>query len=86
MTASGITCFRDLATCEVSARVVDQLCQDKLRSYSLSTAKHVKAVISNVMTFAMQAGAVETNPARQIPPDRAPGEEQAEEGPGAHRS
>jgi integrase len=53
---------------EVKTPVVNALCQAKLKAYSLSLAKHTKAVISNVMTFAVQAGAVERNPAREIAP------------------
>jgi integrase len=53
---------------EVKTPVVNALCQAKLKSYSLSLAKHTKAVISNVMTFAVQAGAVERNPAREVAP------------------
>lgn len=53
---------------EVKTPVVNALCQAKLKAYSLSLAKHSKAVISNVMTFAVQAGAVERNPAREIAP------------------
>ncbi len=51
---------------EVSVHVVDQLCQDKLRNYSLSTAKHVKAVVGNVLTFAVQARAIDANPTKEI--------------------
>ncbi|TWF94407.1 tyrosine-type recombinase/integrase [Saccharopolyspora dendranthemae] len=53
---------------EVKTPVVNALCQSKLKANSLSLAKHVKAVISNVMTYAVQAGAVEENPVRQIAP------------------
>lgn len=53
---------------EVKAPVVNSLCQATLKANSLSLAKHVKAVVSNVMTFAVQAGAIEENPVRQIAP------------------
>lgn len=53
---------------EVKTPVVNSLCQAKLKAHSLSLAKHTKAVISNVMTFAVQAGAVEKNPTREIAP------------------
>ncbi|WP_039791203.1 site-specific integrase [Amycolatopsis sp. ATCC 39116] len=53
---------------EVKTPVINALCQAKLKAHSLSLAKHTKAVISNVMTFAVQAGAIERNPTREIAP------------------
>lgn len=51
---------------EVRPNVVNSLCQAKLKAYSLSTAKHTKAVVGNVMTFAIAAGAIDRNPVREI--------------------
>ncbi|HEX6352027.1 MAG TPA: site-specific integrase [Actinophytocola sp.] len=53
---------------EVKTPVVNSLCQAKLKAHSLSLAKHTKAVVSNVMTYAVQAGAIKANPAREIAP------------------
>lgn len=53
---------------EVTTPVVDRLCQAKLKEHSVSLAKHVKAVISHIMTFAMQAEAIDRNPVRGIAP------------------
>lgn len=58
----------NLRLVEVKTPAVNSLCQRKLKSYSLSTARHTKAVISNVMTFAVQAGAIPSNPVREIAP------------------
>lgn len=58
----------NLRLVEVKPHVVNSLCQKKLKTYSLSLARHTKAVISNVMTFAVDAGALSTNPAREIGP------------------
>lgn len=51
---------------EVKPPVINSLCQRNLKTYSLSLAKHTKAVVGNVMTFAVQAGAIDTNPTREI--------------------
>ena len=51
---------------EVKTPVVNTLCQEKLKNNSLSLAKHTKAVISNVMTFAVQAGAIGENPVKHM--------------------
>lgn len=51
---------------EVKTPAVNKLCQAKLKGHSLTLAKLVKAVISNVMVFAIQAGAVEKNPTKGI--------------------
>ncbi|RKT84170.1 Site-specific recombinase XerD [Saccharopolyspora antimicrobica] len=51
---------------EIKAPVINALCQNKLKANSLSLAKHVKAVINGVMVFAIQEGAIETNPVREI--------------------
>jgi integrase len=56
----------NLRLVEVKAPVINSLCQAKLREYSLSLAKHTKAVVGNVLTFAVQAGAIPTNPTREI--------------------
>lgn len=56
----------ELRLYEVKTPVVNKLCQAKLKDNSLTLAKLVKAVISNVMIFAIQAGAVETNPTKGI--------------------
>ncbi|WP_238935642.1 tyrosine-type recombinase/integrase [Saccharopolyspora spinosa] len=53
---------------EVKTPVVNKLCQAKLKAHSLTLAKLVKAVISNIMTFAIQAGAVDANPTKGIAP------------------
>lgn len=53
---------------EVKPPVINTLCQTKLKTHSVSVAKHVKAVISNVMTFLVQAGVIENNPVREIAP------------------
>lgn len=58
----------NLRLSEVKTSAVNALCQAKLKSNSLSLAKHTKAVISNVMTLAVQAGAIEQNPVREIAP------------------
>lgn len=58
----------NLRLVEIKPRVVNALCQAKLKAYSLSLAKHTKAVIGNVMTFAVESGAVESNPVREIAP------------------
>lgn len=58
----------NLRLVEVRTPVVNSLCQAKLKAHSLSLAKHTKAVVSNVMTYAVQAGAVKANPAREIAP------------------
>lgn len=51
---------------EVTTPVINRLCQQKLKNYSLSLAKHTKAIVSNVMTFAVQAGAIDRNPTKEI--------------------
>lgn len=51
---------------EVTTPVINKLCQWNLRNHSLSLAKHTKAVVGNVMTFAVQAGAIDRNPTREI--------------------
>ncbi|QUG99583.1 site-specific integrase [Saccharopolyspora erythraea] len=53
---------------EVKTPVVNSLCQTTLKANSVSLAKHVKAVISHIATFAMQAGAIEANPVKGIAP------------------
>ncbi|MGW5790987.1 tyrosine-type recombinase/integrase [Saccharopolyspora sp. NPDC003752] len=53
---------------EVKTPVVSRLCQAKLKAHSVSLAKHVKAVISHIMIFAMEAGAAEKNPVKGIAP------------------
>ncbi|MER5393872.1 site-specific integrase [Saccharopolyspora sp. NPDC002686] len=53
---------------EVKTPVVNKLCQAKLKANSLSLAKLVKAVISNVANFAIQAEAIEENPTKDIAP------------------
>jgi len=53
---------------EISTPIVNALCQAKLKTHSLSLAKHTKAVVSNVLTFAVQAGAIVANPAKEIAP------------------
>ncbi|MHA6801924.1 tyrosine-type recombinase/integrase [Salinifilum ghardaiensis] len=58
----------NLRLSEVKTPVVNALCQDKLTNNSLSLAKHTKAVISNIMTFAVQAGAIEENPVKHMAP------------------
>jgi integrase len=58
----------NLQLIEVKTPVVNSLCQTKLKTYSLSLAKHTKAVVGNVMTFAVNAGAIETNPVKEIAP------------------
>ncbi|GAB3460653.1 tyrosine-type recombinase/integrase [Actinophytocola sediminis] len=58
----------NLRLAEVKTPVVNSLCQAKLKNHSLSLAKHTKAVISNVMTYAVQAGAIKANPAKEIAP------------------
>lgn len=60
--------FQNLRLFEVKTPAVSKLCQRTLKANSLTLAKLVKAVISNVMSFAMQAGAVEHNPAKGIAP------------------
>lgn len=56
----------NLRLLEVKPRVINSLCQAKLKAHSLSLAKHTKAVVGNVMTFAVAAGAIESNPTREI--------------------
>jgi integrase len=56
----------NLRLIEVKPPVVNNLCQRILKANSLSLAKHTKAVVGNVMTFAVQAGALERNPVREI--------------------
>ncbi|HEX3785997.1 MAG TPA: tyrosine-type recombinase/integrase [Pseudonocardiaceae bacterium] len=56
----------NLRLVEIKAPVINNLCQAKLKSYSLSLAKHTKVVIGNVLTFAVQAGAIERNPTKEI--------------------
>jgi integrase len=56
----------NLQLVEVKTPVINSLCQKNLKAYSLSLAKHTKAVVGNVMTFAVQAGAIERNPTREI--------------------
>jgi integrase len=56
----------NLRLVEVKAPVINSLCQVKLKTYSLSLAKHTKAVVGNVLAFAVQAGAIPTNPTREI--------------------
>jgi integrase len=51
---------------EVTTPVVNKLCQRNLKNYSLSLAKHTKAVVGNVMTFAVQDGAIKLNPVKEI--------------------
>lgn len=51
---------------ETKPPVINRLCQNKLKAYSLSTAKLVKAVVGNVMIFAVQAGALDANPVKEI--------------------
>jgi integrase len=58
----------NLQLVEVKTPVVNSLCQAKLKTYSLSLAKHTKAVVGNVMTFAVNAGAIETNPVKEVAP------------------
>jgi integrase len=58
----------NLQLVEVKTPVVNSLCQAKLKAHSLSLAKHTKAVVSNVMTFAVNAGAIASNPVREIAP------------------
>ncbi len=58
----------NLRLVEITPPVINSLCQNKLKSYSLSLAKHTKAVVSNVLTFAVQAGALPSNPAKEIAP------------------
>ncbi|TDD56603.1 tyrosine-type recombinase/integrase [Saccharopolyspora elongata] len=53
---------------EVKTSVVNKLCQAKLKAHSVSLAKHVKAVVSHIMIFAINAEAVETNPVKGIAP------------------
>ncbi len=53
---------------EVRPPVINALCQSILKANSLSLARHVRAVIGNVMTYAVQVGAVEANPVREIAP------------------
>lgn len=58
----------NLRLSEVGTPVVNSLCQAKLKAHSLSLAKHTKAVVGNVMTFAVNAGAIKTNPVKEIAP------------------
>lgn len=51
---------------EIKPPVINALCQRDLKAHSLSLAKHTKAVVGNVLTFAVQAGAIERNPTREI--------------------
>ncbi|TDD90301.1 site-specific integrase [Saccharopolyspora karakumensis] len=53
---------------EIRPPVINALCQSVLKANSLSLARHVRAVIGNVMTYAVQAGAVDRNPVREIAP------------------
>lgn len=53
---------------EVTTPVVNRLCQDKLRRYSLSLANHTRAVTSNVLGMAVQEGALSANPVHEIAP------------------
>lgn len=53
---------------EVKPAIVNALCQGKLRSGSLSQAKQVRAVVSNVFTMVVQAGVLDQNPVRDIAP------------------
>ncbi|MCU1685338.1 MAG: site-specific tyrosine recombinase XerC [Amycolatopsis sp.] len=58
----------ELTIIETGPPVINALCQTKLKAHSLSLAKQIKAVIGNVMTFAVQAGLILTNPVREIAP------------------
>lgn len=51
---------------EVTTPMINDLCQWNLQNYSLCLAKHTKVVVSNVMTFSVQAGAIDRNPAKEI--------------------
>lgn len=51
---------------EVKTPLINQLCQRNLKAHSLSLARHTKAVIGNVMRFAVQAGAIDRDPTREI--------------------
>ncbi|MGW0890442.1 tyrosine-type recombinase/integrase [Saccharopolyspora sp. NPDC002578] len=58
--------FQNFRLFEMKTPAVSNLCQRKLKANSLTLAKLVKAVISNIMAFAIQAGAVEQNPTKGI--------------------
>ena len=58
----------NLTIIETLPPVINGLCQAKLKANSLSLAKQIKAVIGNVMTYAVQAGLIEQNPVREIAP------------------
>lgn len=51
---------------EVKTPVINGLCQRNLKAYSLSLARHTKAVVGNVMRFAVQTGAIDRDPTKEI--------------------
>lgn len=53
---------------EVSTPVINRLCQAKLKAHSLSLARQVRAVIGNVITFAINEELIKTNPVKEIAP------------------
>nr|WP_232328032.1 site-specific integrase [Kibdelosporangium sp. MJ126-NF4]CEL16266.1 Phage integrase [Kibdelosporangium sp. MJ126-NF4]CTQ94190.1 Phage integrase [Kibdelosporangium sp. MJ126-NF4] len=57
-----------LAIRDVTTPVINKLCQSNLRKHSLSLARHTKTIAMNVMTFLVQEGVLEANPAKEIAP------------------
>ncbi|EOD68053.1 tyrosine-type recombinase/integrase [Amycolatopsis vancoresmycina] len=53
---------------EVETPVINRLCQAKLKAHSLSLARQVRAVISNVITFAINEGLIKVNPVKDVAP------------------
>lgn len=53
---------------EVTTPVINRLLQAKLKAYSRSLAHQVRAVINNVMTWAVNEGLIDTNPVREVAP------------------
>jgi integrase len=51
---------------EVKTPLINALCQRNLKAYSLSLARHTKAVVGNVMRFAVQTGAIKHDPTREV--------------------
>ncbi|MEV8443155.1 site-specific integrase [Actinosynnema sp. NPDC051121] len=56
----------DLRMNELSTPILDALCKKVRDSSSASSAKTVRAVLSGVCAYAVQHGALEANPAREI--------------------
>jgi integrase len=58
----------DLRLVEIENRtsIIDNLCQDVLRNFSIDTANNCRSVLRNVFQFALSAGAMNANPVNEV--------------------